>query len=69
MQNIHVKRYDDPTGAIGYLGTVEPEDRAWILFIAADGTPSLWRRVQFSEPGVEPVEHAYADVEDVKDIG
>lgn len=44
MQNIHVKRYEAPTA--GYLGSIEPEDRSWIVFVAADGTPSLWERAE-----------------------
>lgn len=26
----------------GWIGYVEPADRAWTLFIAADGTSHLW---------------------------
>ena len=40
MQNIHVNRYQQP--AAGFDGTIEPEDRSWILWVAVDGTPSLW---------------------------
>ncbi len=39
MQNINVRRYEKLTT---YQGTIEPEDRSWILFIAANGKPELW---------------------------
>lgn len=42
MQNIHVKRYSSQQA--GYAGTVEPEDRSWILFIDLDGAAKLWVR-------------------------
>lgn len=42
MQNIHVKRYHGQPA--GYSGTVEPEDRSWILFIELDGAAKLWVR-------------------------
>lgn len=57
MQNIHVKRYEDASA--GYQGSVEPEDRSWVLFIATDGTPSLWRRVE-AEADDGTMQHAYA---------
>ena len=41
MQKIHVKRYESPT--VGFAGSIEPEDRSWVLFIAKDGAPSLFR--------------------------
>ncbi len=41
MQNIHVRRYEDPD-RVHYQGWVEPEDRSWILFIEKDGTPQLY---------------------------
>jgi len=47
MQNIHVKRYQTP-GV--WAGTVEPEDRSWIVFLASDGEASFWRRIEVTEP-------------------
>lgn len=41
MQSIKVKRYKSP--AVGFSGSIEPEDRSWVLFIASDGIPSLFR--------------------------
>lgn len=52
MTEITVKRYDQP--AAGYAGTIEPADRAWILWIDVDGAPSLWTRVE-SEDGASYV--------------
>lgn len=43
MQQILVKRYAEP--AAGYLGSVEPEDRSWILFLHQEG-PELWERTE-----------------------
>jgi hypothetical protein len=44
MQNIHVKRYADTNH--GYQGTVEPEDRSWVLFLPKDGEPELFLSVE-----------------------
>ena len=41
MGNITVGRYDDPASA-GYQGWIEPDDRSFIAFIAADGTPVMF---------------------------
>lgn len=42
MQNIVVSRYRQPD-KVGWAGSVEPEDRSWILFLRADpGEPSLF---------------------------
>lgn len=41
MNNIEVRRYERPD-EVGYAGWVEPEDRSWVLFIANDGTPTLF---------------------------
>lgn len=62
MQNIHVKRYEDP-GATGFLGSVEPEDRKWIVFVHNDGTPNLWLRVKVHNFADQKTEHAYASAE------
>lgn len=44
MQNIHVKRYADTNH--GYHGTVEPEDRSWVLFLPKEGDPELFLQVE-----------------------
>lgn len=41
MQPIIVNRYHDPE-AVGYVGTIEPEDRSWVVFVPTRGHPSLW---------------------------
>ncbi len=42
MQNIHVNRYKSPD-KVGWAGTIEPEDRSWILFIReGPGEPGLF---------------------------
>ena len=42
MQNITIHRYNDPA-KVGWFGSVEPEDRSWILFIPVDdGPPSVF---------------------------
>lgn len=41
MQEIHVKRYAEPTPG-PYVGSIEPNDRSWVLFVRADGPPELW---------------------------
>lgn len=45
MQNIHVKRYSNPE-AVGYQGTIEPEDRTWLLFLDLEGRPSLYLQAE-----------------------
>lgn len=60
MQNIHVQRYLHP--GVGYQGTIEPEDRSWVVVVDKDGDATLWRRVQTS-PLDGKVEHVYGDVE------
>lgn len=65
MQNIHVQRYANPA-SFGYQGTIQPEDRSWIVFVDKDGEPTLWRRVAISSsdtPDGGKVDHAYVDVE------
>jgi len=56
MQEIHVKRYLQP--AAGYVGTISPAGASWILFVAAEGTPDLYRRVE-RQVGDGKVEHVY----------
>lgn len=63
MQQIHVKRYEDPK-AVHYQGLVEPEDRSWTLFIDKDGAPSLFVRVSMS-PEEGKVEHGLINVRDL----
>lgn len=41
MSNIVVGRYDNPEGA-GWAGWIEPEDRAWIMFVGLDGQPVVY---------------------------
>ncbi len=60
MQNIHVSRYSNPE-SVGYQGTVEPEDRSWIVFVKLDGSPSLWRRTE-SELGDGKTDGRYVNV-------
>lgn len=62
MQNIHVKRYSNQ-GL--WAGTVEPEDRGWVVFIAADGEATFWRRIEVVEDGNPSgkTEHVYIDAE------
>ncbi len=56
MQQIHVKRY--AKSAAGFSGTIEPEDRSWILFVPTDGSvPSIWKRVESN--GASDTESSY----------
>lgn len=61
LQPIHVRRYHAPEN-IGYLGTVEPDDRSWVVFIRNDGEATLWRRVEVRSLDGK-ADHAYLDVE------
>ena len=63
MQNIHVKRYSNPE-AVGFQGSIEPEDRSWIVFIRNDGETSFWRRTE-AEASVGRTDSRYANVEAV----
>lgn len=56
MQALHVRRYHDQSH--GYAGWVEPEDRAWVLFIAVDGSPQLVLRVELTTVDGQ-TEHRY----------
>ena len=60
MQNIHVKRYETPTV---WAGSIEPEDRSWIVFIAADGASTFWRRANVDHKDIGDAEHGYVDAE------
>ncbi len=61
MQNIHVKRYGNID--CGYQGSIEPEDRAWIVFIDAKGEATFWRRDSLCEADDGSPQHHYVDVE------
>ena len=37
MQDIKVGRYDHPSAQEHWQGWIEPEDRSWIIFVAANG--------------------------------
>ncbi len=39
-ENLHVSRYAEPVG--GYVATVVPASRDWILYVAASGAPDLY---------------------------
>ena len=41
MQKINVYRYPQPK-AVGWAGTIEPEDKSWIAFIDLDGVPHFY---------------------------
>ncbi|MDX6480332.1 MAG: hypothetical protein QOG85_842 [Gaiellaceae bacterium] len=48
MENISVRRYATPHPVDGehpIVGTVEPEDRSWILFVRRGAAPMLFLRV------------------------
>lgn len=59
MQNIHVSRYQN---IAGYLGSIAPEDRSWIVFVDKDGEATFWRRFQAETEDGKTV-HCYADAE------
>ena len=59
---IHVKRYPDPHAVGGWESVVEPEDRAWIVFVPTKGTALFYRRYEVRDENGK-IEHAYADVE------
>jgi len=59
-QNIHVKRYSDPSA--GWALSIEPEDRSFVVFVPNEGDALFYRRVEF-ETGDGKLEHGYADVE------
>jgi hypothetical protein len=60
MQNIHVKRFTPEPGC--YHGSVEPEDRSWLLLLRDDGVPVLMKRVAFEDDD-GTTKHGYLDVE------
>jgi hypothetical protein len=38
MQNINVRRYENPEAVGGWAGWIEPDDRSWIAFIKTNGS-------------------------------
>lgn len=65
MQNIHVSRYTDASA--GWQGSIEPEDRSWVVFVKEDGSPQLWFRVETVD-GDGKRDHAYMDAETLSSV-
>lgn len=42
MDNIRVGRYSHPKTREFWQGWIEPDDRGWIMFVAADGSPVVF---------------------------
>jgi len=42
MCNIIVGRYSNPETQKSWQGWIEPEDKTWIMFVAADGSLSTF---------------------------
>ena len=42
MQNIAISRYGDQKPTRAWAGSIEPEDRSWILFVDVDNIPHLY---------------------------
>lgn len=42
MQNITVGRYSHESVTQHWQGWIEPDDKSWIAFIAADGSPTVF---------------------------
>ncbi len=42
MGNIKVRRYSDPETQKFWQGWIEPEDASWIMFIDAEGKPTVY---------------------------
>ena len=42
MSNLKVGRYANPANVGGWQGWIEPDDKSWIAFIAADGSPVVY---------------------------
>jgi hypothetical protein len=59
MQNIHVSRYQTPSE---YQGSVEPDDRSWIVFVDKNGEATFWRRFQTETEDGKTIS-CYADAE------
>jgi hypothetical protein len=58
--NINVKRYSN---CAGWEGTIEPDDRSWIVFLPSDDGPVLFYRRVSVELVDGKTEHHYYDVE------
>jgi len=54
-------RYSHPK-AVGYQGSIEPEDSSWVVFVDNQGEPTLWRRVETTTADGK-TDSFYADVE------
>lgn len=42
MGNVTVGRYSDPETRKEWQGWIEPEDKTWIMFVGADGKPTVF---------------------------
>ena len=42
MQNIIVKRYTEPSVTQSWQGYIEPDDLSWIMFVDAEGKPTVF---------------------------
>ena len=60
MQNIRIQRFSPAVA--GFDGTLEPDDRSWIVFVASDGGAVFYRR-QLVELLDGSQKETYADVE------
>ena len=57
MSNITIGRYGHESITKDYAGWIEPADQSWIIFLDADGRPSVYYAERDSSGGVtsEPV--------------
>jgi len=42
MSNVTIGRYDHESITKTYAGWIEPGDKAWIIYLDADGRPALY---------------------------
>ena len=42
MSNLTIGRYDDESITKDWAGWIEPGDKAWIIYLDADGNPALY---------------------------
>lgn len=56
MQNITVGRYQHPTTRQYWQGWIEPEDRSWIMFIDANGAPTVYLDHE-DDGGIRSLDH------------
>ena len=54
MQNIKVGRYSAPEILRFWQGWIEPEDKSWIMFVADDGSPTVFLNRDPVTGGVGP---------------